>query len=269
MSAKIGIVGAGNMARSLVGGLVDAGYSSENICVTSPTQAKLDAFQSAFGVMTDTVNEVAVRGCDVVLFAVKPNVLATVVQELANAIQEHSPLVISIAAGVRALKIQEWVGSSTAIVRCMPNTPAMLQCGATALFSNAQVSVAQKELAESILRAVGVTLWLEDEDQLDAVTALSGSGPAYFFLVIEAMKKAAISLGLDDSDANLLTLQTALGAARMALESSQDVHELREQVTSRGGTTERALQVLEAGDLSGLFADAITQAAERAKELSQ
>jgi pyrroline-5-carboxylate reductase len=184
-------------------------------------------------------------------------------------VRQAQPLIVSIAAGVRTRNLLQWLGPDTAVVRAMPNTPALVRSGATALFPTARVSDDHRNLAESILRAVGLTLWVDREELMDAVTALSGSGPAYFFLVMEALQTAAVSAGLPRETADLLTLQTAFGAAKMALESEDDVALLRQRVTSPGGTTERALQVLEQGGLRSLFANAIEAARQRSEELAE
>ena len=205
---------------------------------------------------------------DIVVLAVKPQVLAEVAGSIAEAVQQTRPLVISIAAGIRTTDIDRWLGGNVALVRTMPNTPALVGSGATALFAVDTVSDEQHDMAESIMRAAGLALWVDEEKDLDAVTAVSGSGPAYFFLVMEAMQAAATSLGLPDETAKLLTLETALGAARMALESKDPPAVLRERVTSPGGTTEAALQQLEQGDLRELFKKALTAARDRATELA-
>ncbi len=202
------------------------------------------------------------------MLAVKPQVIRTVASEISAAVQARHPLIISIAAGIRSADLDRWLGGNTAVVRCMPNTPALVQSGATALIANARVSDEQRNLAESILRAVGLTLWLDDEQLMDAVTALSGSGPAYFFLIMEALQAAGVQLGLPEQTAQLLTLQTAFGAAKMALESDEDAATLRRRVTSPGGTTERALQTLENGGLRELIARALTAARDRSRELA-
>jgi pyrroline-5-carboxylate reductase len=220
-------------------------------------------------VHTETRNRELVESSEVVVLAVKPQVIREVARDLAEAVQTRRPLVISVAAGVRAADLQRWLGGNCALVRCMPNTPALVQSGATALFATETVSDSQKDVAESILRAVGLALWIESEDLMDAVTALSGSGPAYFLLVMEALQEAGEALGLSHKTAHLLSLQTAFGAAKMALESSEDVAALRQQVTSPGGTTERALAVLEDGGLRELFNQALTAARDRSRELAE
>lgn len=256
------------MAASIIGGLIADGYAADCIHVAEPDTDKRNALVSQFGIQTETDNDVAIAKAQAVVLATKPQVLSEVCATMADAVQQHQPLVISIAAGIRSTDIDRWLGGNTAIVRTMPNTPALVQSGATGLFANAQVNEQQSELAESIMRAVGITLWLDDEAQLDAVTALSGSGPAYFFYVMEAMESAGKSLGLEANAARLLAIQTAFGAAKLALESSEDPGTLRERVTSPGGTTERALSVLREGGLEALFIEALQAANDRAAELA-
>jgi pyrroline-5-carboxylate reductase len=192
-----------------------------------------------------------------------------VASDLAPAIQKQQPLIISIAAGVQESALRRWLGENVALVRSMPNTPAMIQAGASGLHASKGVSKEQKNLAESILRAVGITCWVDKESLMDAVTAVSGSGPAYFFLVMEAIENAATDMGLDEDTARLLTLQTAMGAARMALESNDSPGILRGKVTSPGGTTEKALNTLEQGNLRELFRNALAAARDRSEELSK
>jgi pyrroline-5-carboxylate reductase len=195
--------------------------------------------------------------------------MRTVAEQLGTRLPAVKPLVISIAAGVRSDALQRWLGGAVPVVRAMPNTPALVQTGATGLYATPAVSATQRDLAESIMRAVGVTVWVEDETLIDTVTALSGSGPAYFFLVMEVLENAAVNLGLPRETARLLTLETALGAAKMALESSEDPATLRARVTSPGGTTERALQIFQQADLAGIFADALAGAQARSQELAK
>jgi len=266
---KIGFIGAGNMGRSLIGGLLADEYDPKKIFVANPSTEKLDRLHSTFGVYVTTDNIEVARQVDVLVLAVKPQVVKNVIKELAPILLEHRPLIVSIAAGVRTNNVEGWLAEDDfPIVRAMPNTPALLRCGASAMFANAHVTETQRELAESILRAVGVVVWVNDEQQLDVITALSGSGPAYFFLLIESLVDAAKQLGLSDEVASLLTRQTALGAARMALESSQSAEELRENVTSPGGTTERAMQTLSEGKFRELMYNAVDNAAKRADELA-
>lgn len=264
----IAFIGGGNMASSLIGGLIADGCPARNIWVSDPDEIKLGALQTRFSVSVSQDNSHAARRAEVLVLAVKPQALKAVAQELAEAVQERLPLVISIAAGVRERSVSAWLGGNVAVVRAMPNTPALIQSGATALYANALVSKEQHSLAESILRAVGMVLWLEHEDQMDAVTALSGSGPAYFFLVMEVLENAAMQLGLPREAARLLTLQTAFGAAKMALESAEDTAMLRARVTSPGGTTEQAIQVLQEGNIQKLFGAALHAAHARSMEIA-
>lgn len=265
---RIGLIGAGNMARSLIGGLAAKGYDPAHIMVSNPTPEKLVHLQQQYHVQTTMSNEAVVAASDLIILAIKPQIMQSVVTKLAVACQEKHPLIVSVAAGVRTESLQQWLGTAYPIVRCMPNTPALVGCGATGLFASATVSREQKNQAESILRAVGLTVWLSNEDELDTVTALSGSGPAYFLLLMEALEVGAEQLGLTSSAAHLLTIQTALGAARLALESDMSVGELRKQVTSKGGTTEQAIQVFEQGGFCQLVSDALSAAKQRSIEMS-
>ena len=265
----LAFIGAGNMARSLIGGLIADGWDPASISVSDPDPEQLAAVSRLFGTRSASDNMAAVEQSELVVLAVKPQVMPDVARELAATVQARRPLVISIAAGICITDLDRWLGGGCALVRCMPNTPALVQSGATAMFANPAVNDDQKALAESILRAVGLALWVNDEARLDAVTALSGSGPAYFFLVIEALQEAGQSLGLDDKTARLLALQTAFGAAKMALESRDDAATLRHKVTSPGGTTEKALAVLEQGGLRTLFNDALKAACDRSRELAK
>ncbi|MBT8117575.1 MAG: pyrroline-5-carboxylate reductase [Gammaproteobacteria bacterium] len=267
--ASLTFIGGGNMAASLVGGLIADGWDPARIRVADPDAGRRERMAARHQVSTTPDNQAAVSDADVVVLAVKPQVMAAVTQELAAGIAQQQPLVISIAAGIRESTLRDWLGADTAIVRTMPNTPALVQSGATALYANMAVSDGQRSLAESILRAVGLVIWVEDEAQMDAVTALSGSGPAYFFFFMEALQAAGEELGLPAGTARLLALQTAFGAARMALESSDDAATLRHHVTSPGGTTERAIGILQDGGLAKLISSAVRGAAERSRELAE
>ncbi len=266
---KIAFIGGGNMARSLIGGLVADGYDPALIRVADPDEQQRRFLQARFGIHALAANDEAVANADVVVLAVKPQVMKQVAMALAPRLAPSPPLVISIAAGIRETDLDRWLGGQVPLVRAMPNTPAMVQSGATALHANARVSDAQREAAEFVMRAVGLTVWLQDEALMDAVTALSGSGPAYIFLVMEALEAAGRELGLDPETARLLTLQTTFGAAKMALETAEDSATLRRRVTSPGGTTERAIAVLEEGGLAELFQRALKAAHDRAEELAR
>jgi len=267
-TTRIAFIGGGNMAASLIGGLIAAGCATRNIWIAEPDTLKLAELSERFSVNVTASNQEAARQAQVIVLAVKPQALKSVALDLAGTVQQGGPLVISIAAGIREPDINTWLGGKAAVVRAMPNTPALVQCGATALYANAAVSAAQRELAESILRAVGLVLWLEIEAQMDAVTALSGSGPAYFFLIMEVLENAAVRLGLARNMARLLTLQTAFGAAKMALEAAEDSAALRARVTSPGGTTEQAVKVLQEGGVQDLFDAALKAAHARSAELA-
>jgi pyrroline-5-carboxylate reductase len=264
----IAFIGGGNMAASLIGGLITDGWQADCIIASDPLPLQRETLRSQFSIHTSEDNIASVEQADIVVLAVKPQLMAEVAATIAGAVQQTRPLVISIAAGIRTADIDRWLGGDIALVRTMPNTPALVGSGATALYAVDRVSDEQRDKAESIMRAAGLALWVENEQDLDAVTAVSGSGPAYFFLVMEAMQAAAISHGLPEKTARLLTLETALGAARMALESNDTPAVLRERVTSPGGTTEAALRQLEQGDLRGLFQRALDAARDRATELA-
>lgn len=269
MHKTIGFIGGGNMARSLIGGLLQDGYDPSKIRVCDPAPEQRQRLKQAFDIQISADAANMLPGCDCIVLAVKPQVLHSAIEPIRNQLAEIRPLIISIAAGIRVNSIRRWLASDNlAIVRCMPNTPALIQAGATGLYANAAVTESQRDFAESVLRAVGLTLWLDDESLIDAVTAVSGSGPAYIFLVIEAMQNAAESLGFSPEQSRLLCLQTVFGAAKMALEDTEPVARLREQVTSKGGTTEKALETLQQGGLIDLFKKAISAAHNRAEELA-
>jgi len=265
----IAILGAGNMGSSLLLGLIASQHPAKQLWIADPDADKLRLLQQQCHVHTTIHNEEAVQNADTVILAVKPQVMNRVVQALASIVQQKKPLVISIAAGIREECLQKGLGQNIAIVRCMPNTPALIRAGASALYANRFVNEKQHALAESILRAVGIVVWVKKEEEMDAVTALSGSGPAYFFLIIDALQKAGEKLGLSHETARLLALQTAFGAAKMALESDESVDELRRRVTSPGGTTEAAIGVLQKENIEEIFVKALDAAYSRSKELAE
>lgn len=264
----IAFIGAGNMGRSMAGGLLKSGWDRARLVLADSDPQQRQAVEDLLNVRAYADNSVAVEDAGIVVLAVKPQALKPVAEGLAPVVQQKHPLIVSIAAGVRISDLERWLGGNLAIVRVMPNTPALVSSGASAMFANRRVSAEQRDIAESILRAVGVAVWLPREELLDVVTALSGSGPAYFFLVMEALERAAIDAGLEAATARLLTLETAYGAAKMALEGGTDPAELRRRVTSPGGTTERAIQVLKEGRVERLFTEAIEAATARARELA-
>jgi len=256
------------MASSLIGGMIAASFEASQILVSEPDTKTSKLLSERFHVQTTNINSETLSS-DIVVLAVKPQLLQSVCRQLAAARSaEYKPLFISIAAGLRSNDINRWLGGTNAIVRCMPNTPSLLQSGATALFPNKEVTEAQKQSADNIMSSVGVTAWVEDENDLDAVTALSGSGPAYFFLLMEAMQQAGMELGLDENLAKKLTIQTALGAARMADASEEDIIALRERVTSKGGTTEKAIKYFESSNFNQLVKNAMQEAHDRSITLA-
>jgi len=262
------------MAASLIGGLISGGISASNITVAEPDAKRRQQLTEQFNVNARADNNEAVN-CEIIILAVKPQILKTVCQQLDTSKAGQS-LFISIAAGVRSTDINRWLTGNHsfnqfkgyAIVRCMPNTPALLQCGASGLFPNALVTDSQKQQAEQIMQAAGIVIWVENEEQLNAVTAVSGSGPAYFFLLMEAMQLAGEKLGLAGNIAQQLVLQTALGAARMATQSHLSPAELRQNVTSKGGTTEQAILSFQAANFHEIVLNALVAANNRSKSLA-
>ncbi len=267
-TTDIAFIGGGNLAASLAGGLIADGYPAAAIRVADPDPDRRERLAARWAVQVHEDNAAAARGADVVVLAVKPQVVPVVARELGPLARAQGSLVVSVAAGVRTRDLARWLGFEAPLVRAMPNTPALVQSGASGLYATPGTSEAERERAESLLRAVGITVWVEDEDLMDAVTAVSGSGPAYFFLLMEALAEAGERLGLEAGQARLLALETAFGAAKMALEASEPPAALRARVTSPGGTTERALGVLEEGGFRELVSRAVAAARERARELA-
>ena len=264
----IGFIGAGNMATSLIGGMLQNSFKPGQLIASDRNSEQLERLDRQFGIHTSTDNAQLARDCDVLVLAVKPQVMQTVCAGLPRP-RKPGQLVVSIAAGITCASLADWLGADTPLVRCMPNTPSLRGQGVSGLYATAQVSTEQKKLTESILNAVGISLWLEQEAQIDAVTAVSGSGPAYFFYLMEAMTDAGEQLGLPREVAERLTLFTALGAADMAVHSDVDTAELRRRVTSPNGTTEQAINSFARDDLPGMVARAMQAAAERSAELSR
>ena len=263
---RITFIGADNMAASLIGGLCTQGVDKSVLRASDPNEQQRQRITRELGIATFEDNAAAVEGADVVVLAVKPQSMKAVCQALAPHLAA-SQLVVSIAAGISCASLEQWLGPR-ALVRCMPNTPSLLRQGVSGLYANGGVSNEQRSQAEQLLSAVGLALWLDEEAQIDAVTAVSGSGPAYFFLLIEAMTRAGEKLGLPREVAERLTQQTALGAARMAIESDVDAAELRRRVTSPAGTTEAAIKTFQAGGFEALVDQALAAAAHRSAELA-
>ncbi|HET8818202.1 MAG TPA: pyrroline-5-carboxylate reductase [Xanthomonadaceae bacterium] len=266
--SRVAFIGGGNMARSLIGGLVQQGRPAATIHVSDPVPATRDALARDFGVQVHAEGAEAVAGTDTWVFAVKPQVMRDVCASLAAQAQAARPVMVSIAAGITSAQLDRWLGGGLPVVRTMPNTPALLGAGVTGLFANAAVDDAGRARAEALLSAAGRTVWIDDEDLMDAVTAVSGSGPAYVFLLAEAMQAAGEAEGLAPEAARTLTLQTLLGASRMLVEGDADARELRRRVTSPNGTTHAAIQAFEAGGFRELVRRAVHAARERGRELA-
>ncbi|HEX3124111.1 MAG TPA: pyrroline-5-carboxylate reductase [Rhodanobacteraceae bacterium] len=266
---RIAFIGGGNMARSLIGGLIRAGTFRTALTVGEPGAELTSALAHDFGVAAGPDNAVAVDGAAAWVLAVKPQVMKAVCEPLRDLARANKPLVISVAAGIRTEQIERWLGGNAAIVRCMPNTPALIGAGAIGLYCNGRVSAEQHALAERILSTAGATAWIDDEALMDTVTALSGSGPAYFFLLVEALENAAVAQGLPRETARALAAQTCLGAGRMLCEDGATPAELRRRVTSAGGTTQAALDSFAASGFSTIVAHAVAAATVRGRELSE
>lgn len=263
----IAFIGAGNMAASLIGGLRAKGLEAAQIRASDPGEETRARVSAEHGIETFADNAQAIDGADVVVLAVKPQAMKAVCEALRPSLKPNQ-LVVSIAAGITCASMNNWLGAQP-IVRCMPNTPALVRLGASGLFATAEVSAEQRQQAQELLSAVGIALWLNEEQQLDAVTAVSGSGPAYFFLLIEAMTAAGVKLGLPADIAAQLTLQTALGAAHMAVSSDVDAAELRRRVTSPAGTTEAAIKSFQANGFEAMVEKALGAAAHRSAEMAE
>jgi len=265
----IAFIGGGNMARALIGGLLRRGWPAGALRVADPLAAARDQLATSFpGIGVHDDNLEAVRDAGTWVLAVKPQQAQQVAESLAATAAANRPLVVSIAAGIRRDDLARWLGPEATVLRCMPNRPALLGCGITAIHRPAGVPAALQHHAEELLSAAGECVWLDDEALLDAVTAVSGSGPAYVFLLVEMLEAAAVAEGIDAGTARRLALQTVAGSARLALESAEEPAVLREQVTSPGGTTAAALAVLEQAGIRATFARAVRAATERSRQLS-
>jgi len=265
MMVSIGFIGGGNMAAAMIGGLLGKGFAPGQLRVVEVSEEARARLLRDYGVEAATAPNAAVKSCGCIVLAIKPQQVREVARALAPGL--HHQLLISIAAGIRTVDLARWLGGYGRIVRAMPNTPAVLGCGMSALYATPAVNASERNMAESILSAEGETLWLDDETTMDAVTAVSGSGPAYVFYFIEALEEAACIQGFDPSVARQLALQTVLGSARLAAESPECAEALRARVTSKGGTTERAIQCFDAAGLKNIVARAVEAAVERSHEL--
>lgn len=270
LAAKtICFIGAGNMASAIIGGLIQRGVEASTIIAAEPSLERLESLSADLGVRTTTENSEAVAEADVVVLSVKPQILKSVCEALAPSLSPEQ-LVISIAAGIEMATLEAWLGANIPVVRVMPNTPAQVLQGASGLYANALVSAEQKTLVGALFTAIGVAEWLDNEGLMHSVTALSGSGPAYIFLVIDAMEKAAVAQGIEANTARTLAAQTVLGAAQMVLDNGDiSPEQLKRNVMSPGGTTERAIEVLEQQGLPAIFAQAMDAANQRSVELAE
>lgn len=265
----LGLIGSGNMGRGLIGGLIARGMAPARITVSDLNADALAAMTRDFGVNTTTDNLQAVRGASVVVLAVKPQQMGPVVEALRPAFGQQPPLLLSVAAGIRIADLRRWAGDGVGVVRSMPNRPALIGAGASGLYGDSSVSAAQRALAATVMQATGVAVWVEREEDLDWVTALSGSGPAYFFLLAELMAQAAVARGMAADTARLLAAQTLAGAGQLvAAEANADLARMRAEVTSKGGTTEAALRQFADLHLDQIVAAAMDAAARRSGELA-
>ena len=263
----LAFIGGGNMARSLIGGLTARGMAPQQIIVADPVPAQLEMLATQYAVRVTAETAVAAANADVAVLAVKPQQMRRAATDLATVLPRHA-LVVSVAAGIRATDLRSWCGGLP-IVRCMPNRPALHGCGITALYATPDVSAAARQTAEQILAAVGATLWVDEEAHMDVVTAVSGSGPAYFFFLTEILEETGIALGLSPAVSRQLATATAFGAGQMLQAGDETPTRLREQVTSKAGTTEAALNHLEAHNVRAIFAAAVTAAARRSAVLAR
>jgi pyrroline-5-carboxylate reductase len=262
---KLAFIGGGNMATALIGGILGRGVSPAAVRVAEVVPEARERLHASFGVTAVASAAEAADGADCIVFAVKPQQMPAVAPLVAQAARQA--LVVSIAAGIRTADLARWLGGHERIVRVMPNTPALVGAGVSALYALPAVGAAEREAVEGLFRAVGKTLWVSQEGLIDAVTAVSGSGPAYAFYLIESMEQAALQLGFDAQAARLLSVETVLGAAKLAEASPERAEVLRARVTSKGGTTERALAVLEGHAVKQHFVEAILAAEARSREL--
>ena len=267
---KIGFIGGGNMGCSIIGGLISKGYSPHKIWVGDHGEKTCSRLQEKFEIHATINNIEVVNQVDILVLAVKPSSMKEVINQLKAYINPEKCLLISIAAGITTSLIQKWLDKEEfSLIRAMPNLPALVGEGITGLYATKSISSLQRAKAEQLMQAVGEGVWVKNEDQMDIVTALSGSGPAYFFYMMEGLIKAGIKLGLSPEMANKLTLHTALGSAKIALQSEEAIEELRKKVTSKGGTTEAGIEVLKNGKLPSLLEETLVRACERSKALSK
>lgn len=270
ISNTVGFIGGGNMARAIAGGLLRGGMHATDILIAEPMPDQCSRLrEELYGTMVTDDNSKVAANAEILLFAVKPQILKPVCQGIATIVQERKPLIMSIAAGPRIDDIEEWLGGDMRVVRVMPNQPALIDQGISALYANEQTDTAGRELGEKIMSAVGQVIWLRDESYMDAVTAVSGTGPAYFYLLIDVLIESAKQFGLDEHTARILAVETARGATSLAAAERESMGSLIERVRSPGGTTTAAFETLDAEDVRGIFASAIEAAKDRAATLAK
>ena len=262
---KITFIGGGNMASAMISGLLQQGYPANKIRVVEINEETREKIEREFNIITAVKIADGILDSNVILLTVKPQQISIVTKELGPLLKEQ--LVISIAAGIRIMDICRWLGGYERVIRSMPNTPAIIRSAVTGLYASSKVGMKEREDAETILSAIGSVLWLEHEELMDVVTAISGSGPAYIFYFIEAMQQAGKELGLDETQARQLSLETFLGAAKLANQKNEDVITLRARVTSKNGVTERAIQIMEDYGVKNKIIQAIQSSMRRSKEL--
>ena len=262
---NITFIGGGNMANALIGGMLGQGFAKTDIRVVEPNADTAGKLRAQYGISVFDEANAESLASDLIMLAVKPQVMKAVAQGIAPLLDKQ--LVVSIAAGIRAADLSRWLGGHQRLVRAMPNTPAMVLSGVTGLYAMAGVSTEERGSAQRVLEAVGAVVWVDDESGIDTITAVSGSGPAYVFYFMEGLEEAAIAQGLSAEQARSLSLATFAGAAKLAAQSADDVATLRARVTSKGGTTERAIHTMEGAQLKQIIIDAVRAAAQRSKEL--
>lgn len=268
-SPTISFIGAGNMASAIIGGMLDSGFKAGNIWASAPNDDHLQAIRKRFGISVTTDNRYCAQQADMVVLAVKPQAMANVCRDIAPIAQNTRPLMVSIAAGLGTDTLDEWLGGGLPIARVMPNTPSLVGKGAAGLFANTSVTSDQKKMVQSVFEGIGIAVWVEDEALLHGVTALSGSGPAYFFLMLESLEAAATEAGVNPETARLLAIQTMAGAAEMAAKSEHDPAQLKKNVMSPGGTTEQAVNTFEEGGMRNLVKKAYNAAYKRSEKMAK
>jgi pyrroline-5-carboxylate reductase len=270
ISNKVGLVGGGNMARAIAGGLLRGGMHATDLMIAEPRLEQCELLrQELYGAMVTDDNKRVAKAAEILLFAVKPQILKPVCENLVEEVQAKRPLVMSIAAGPKIDDIDAWLGGGLSVVRVMPNQPALIDQGISALFANERTSAEQRALAEKIMTAVGLAVWIGAESRMDAVTAVSGTGPSYFYLLIDVMIESAIRSGIDPQTARILAVETARGATALAAAETESMSSLIDRVRSPGGTTTAAFEYLDAMDARGIFSNAIDAAEKRAAELAE